>query len=112
MALTLRLDVFAKANHHLDLDRQLGCSAFEGAFGDIVRHTIKLEHDPTRPGEYRPQLVTVEGTSHSSLQNAILYKEAPKKEAFTCSIGRNTKPKIDPLNKKMPIEKKRIDRRM
>lgn len=53
---------------------------------NIIFMTYRLEHDPTRPGEYRPKLVTVEGTSHSSLQNAILYKEAPKKEAFTARI--------------------------
>ena len=53
---------------------------------NIIFMTYRLEHDPTRPGEYRPRLVTVEGTSHSSLQNAILYKEAPKKEAFTARI--------------------------
>lgn len=53
---------------------------------NIIFMTYRLEHDPARPGEYRPKLVTVEGTSHSSLQNAILYKEAPKKEAFTARI--------------------------
>ena len=53
---------------------------------NIIFMTYRLEHDPTRQGEYRPKLVTVEGTSHSSLQNAILYKEAPKKEAFTARI--------------------------
>lgn len=53
---------------------------------NIIFMTYRLAHDPDRPGEYRPQLVTVEGTSHSSLQNAILYKEAPKKEAFTARI--------------------------
>lgn len=56
---------------------------------NIIFMTYRLEHDPTRPGEYRPKLVTVEGTSHSSLQNAILYKEAPKKEAFTAQIKRS-----------------------
>ncbi len=39
--------------------------------------------------EYRPKLVTVEGTSHSSLQNAILYKEAPSREAFAAQIKRS-----------------------
>ncbi len=53
---------------------------------NIIFMTYRLEHDPTRPGEYRPTLVTVEGTSHSSLQNAILYKEPPKKEDFTARI--------------------------
>ena len=56
---------------------------------NIIFMTYRLEHDPTRPGEYRPQLVTVEGTSHSSLQNAILYKDAPLKEAFCTQIKRS-----------------------
>lgn len=56
---------------------------------NIIFMTYRLEHDPDRPGEYRPRLVTVEGTSHSSLQNAILYKEAPQKEAFTAQIKRS-----------------------
>lgn len=56
---------------------------------NIIFMTYRLEHDPDRPGEYRPRLVTVEGTSHSSLQNAILYKEAPQKEAFCEQIKRS-----------------------
>jgi hypothetical protein len=56
---------------------------------NIIFMTYRLEDDPTRPGEFRPQLVTVEGTSHSNLQNAILYKEAPQKEAFTSQIKRS-----------------------
>lgn len=56
---------------------------------NIVFMTYCLEVDPMRVGEYRPRLVTVEGTSHSNLQNAILYKEAPLKEAFTSQIKRS-----------------------
>lgn len=56
---------------------------------NIIFMTYCLEADPTRAGEYRPKLVTVEGTSHSNLQNAILYKEAPQKEAFTAQIKRS-----------------------
>jgi hypothetical protein len=56
---------------------------------NIIFMTYCLEQDPARAGEYRPRLVTVEGTSHSSLQNAILYKEAPQKEAFTTQIKRS-----------------------
>jgi hypothetical protein len=56
---------------------------------NIIFMTYRLEHDPTRSGEYRPRLVTVEGTSHSSLQAAIMYKDAPKKEAFTAQITRS-----------------------
>lgn len=53
---------------------------------NIIFMTYRLEKDPTRPGEYRPQLVTVEGTSHTNLQNAILYKEPPQRDAFTTQI--------------------------
>lgn len=56
---------------------------------NIIFMTYRLESDPTRPGEFRPALVTVEGTSHSSLQNAILYKEAPQRDAFTTQIKRS-----------------------
>lgn len=66
------------------------CSAdVTGPQVNIVFMTYRLEVDPTRPGEYRPRLVTVEGTSHSNLQNAILYKEAPHKAAFTSQIKRS-----------------------
>lgn len=53
---------------------------------NIIFMTYRLEHDPDRPGEYRPRLVTVEGTSHSNLQNAILYKQAPPRDDFTARI--------------------------
>ena len=53
---------------------------------NIIFMTYRLEDDPARPGEYRPRLVTVEGTSHSNLQNAILYRDAPSKDAFTARI--------------------------
>ncbi len=53
---------------------------------NIIFMTYRLEHDPTRPGEYRPRLVTVEGTSHTNLQNAILYKEPPQRADFTARI--------------------------
>jgi hypothetical protein len=56
---------------------------------NIIFMTYRLEHDTARPGEYRPQLVRVEGTSHASLQQAILYKQAPGKEAFTARIKRS-----------------------
>ena len=56
---------------------------------NIIFMTYRLEDDPMRPGEFRPALVTVEGTSHSSLQNAILYRDAPAKDAFTAQIKRS-----------------------
>lgn len=56
---------------------------------NIIFMTYCLEDDPTRCGEFRPRLVTVEGTSHSSLQNAIMYADAPNKDAFTNQIKRS-----------------------
>lgn len=56
---------------------------------NIIFMTYRLEHDPTRPGEYRPKLITVEGTSHSSLQSAMMYQDAPGKEAFTAQIKKS-----------------------
>jgi hypothetical protein len=56
---------------------------------NIVFMTYRLEADPTRPGEFRPALVTVEGTSHSSLQNAMMYQDAPAKDAFAGQIKRS-----------------------
>lgn len=56
---------------------------------NIIFMTYCLEADPARPGEYRPRLVTVEGTSHSNLQNAILYKDPPERLAFTAQIKRS-----------------------
>jgi Restriction endonuclease NotI len=56
---------------------------------NIVFMTYRLENDPLRPGEFRPALVRVEGTSHSSLQNAILYRDAPAKGEFTEQIKRS-----------------------
>jgi hypothetical protein len=61
-------------------------SDVQSAQVNIIFMTYRLESDPARPGDYRPVLATVEGTSHSSLQNAILYKEAPQREAFTDRI--------------------------
>ncbi|MFY2823483.1 NotI family restriction endonuclease [Ruegeria sp. MALMAid1280] len=53
---------------------------------NIVFMTYVFENDPERPGQFRPQLKRVEGTSHANLQQAILYKEAPSKEAFKGKI--------------------------
>jgi hypothetical protein len=61
----------------------------KGPTVNIIFMTYRFEHDPTRAGEYRPQLVRVEGTSHSNLQAAIMYKDAPLKEAFAAQIKRS-----------------------
>ena len=53
---------------------------------NIIFMTYTLEEDPNRAGEYRPVLVAVEGTSHSNLQQAMLYKEPPSKQEFTKCI--------------------------
>ena len=57
--------------------------------------TYRLEIDPNQPGRYKPRLVTVEGTSHSSLQSAIMYKEAPLKETFCNQIKKSLVRSVD-----------------
>lgn len=54
---------------------------------NIVFMTYVFEDDPDRPGQFRPKLARVEGTSHANLQQAILYKEAPSKDAFKGKIS-------------------------
>lgn len=54
---------------------------------NVVFMTYVFDDDPERPGQFLPRLKRVEGTSHSNLQAAILYKEAPTKEAFKQRIG-------------------------
>jgi hypothetical protein len=56
---------------------------------NIVFMSYRLDPDPLDPFQYRPRLVTVEGTSHANLQNAILYKEAPDISAFSAQILRS-----------------------
>jgi hypothetical protein len=53
---------------------------------NIVFMTYVFEDDPVQPGQFRPKLKRVEGTSHANLQAAILYKEAPSKDAFKGKI--------------------------
>jgi hypothetical protein len=62
---------------------------------NIIFMTYRLEDDPDRAGEYRPVLARVEGTSHSNLQNAILYHEAPQKDAFGAQIKRSLARAVD-----------------
>lgn len=56
---------------------------------NIIFMSYRLDPNPARPGEYHPKLVRVEGTSHSSLQSAIMYKDAPKRKVFTEQIKRS-----------------------
>src|SRR3546814_10156863 len=53
---------------------------------NIIFMTYRLEADADRPGEFKPVLVNVEGTSHTNLQNAIMYKDPPQRSAFTAQI--------------------------
>jgi hypothetical protein len=56
---------------------------------NIIFMTYRFENDASRPGQFRPVLTTVEGTSHASLQAAILYKDAPSRDAFCTQIQRS-----------------------
>lgn len=56
---------------------------------NIIFMTYRLENDPERPGQFKPSLATVEGTSHSALSQAILYKEAPSRDQFCNQIKRS-----------------------
>ncbi|POF61298.1 NotI family restriction endonuclease [Novacetimonas maltaceti] len=53
---------------------------------NIIFMTYRLEKDPDKVGEYKPVLVNVEGTSHTNLQNAIMYKDPPQRSAFIDQI--------------------------
>lgn len=56
---------------------------------NIIFMTYRFDDDKTKPGQFTPVLTTVEGTSHSSLQSAILYKEPPSREKFCSQIQRS-----------------------
>jgi hypothetical protein len=56
---------------------------------NIIFMTYRYEPDSERPLVQRLVLDKVEGTSHSNLQQAVLYKEAPSKEAFCAQIKRS-----------------------
>ncbi len=49
---------------------------------NIIFLTYRFENDPERPGQFKPVLATVEGTSHANLQQAVLYKDPPSRDAF------------------------------
>ena len=55
---------------------------------NIIFMAYRYEDDPTNLGAQRLVLDTVEGTSHANLQQAVLYKQAPSREAFCNSIQR------------------------
>lgn len=58
---------------------------------DIIFMTYRFEDDPARPGEFKPVLATVEGTAHSSLLNAMMYKQPPARDEFLECIRRSIK---------------------
>ena len=54
----------------------------KGSTINIIFMIYRFEDDPANPGAQRLVLDQVEGTSHANLQQAVLYKEAPDREAF------------------------------
>lgn len=56
---------------------------------NIIFMIYRFEDDPENPGMQRFVLSKVEGTSHANLQQAVLYKEAPAREAFCERIQRS-----------------------
>ena len=49
---------------------------------NIIFMAYRFEDDPSDAGQQRLVLDTVEGTSHANLQQAVLYTEAPSRDAF------------------------------
>ena len=60
----------------------------KGASVNIIFMAYRYDDDPTNPGAQRFILDKVEGTSHANLQQAVLYKAAPSREAFCRQIER------------------------
>ena len=56
---------------------------------NIIFMAYRYENDPDNAGAQRLVLDTVEGTSHANLQQAVLYKEAPSRDAFCEQIKRS-----------------------
>ena len=56
---------------------------------NIIFMVYRYEDDPNSAGAQRLVLDTVEGTSHANLQQAVLYKEAPSRDAFCEQIKRS-----------------------
>lgn len=49
---------------------------------NIIFMSYKFEDDPSNPARKKLVLDKVEGTHHTNLQNAVLYKSAPAREEF------------------------------
>src|ERR1039457_1744728 len=58
---------------------------------NIIFVTYRYEADPSNFGSHRMVLDTVEGTSHSNLQQAVLDKAARSRDAFCDQIKRSLK---------------------
>lgn len=56
---------------------------------NIIFLTYRYKEDASTPGEMQFVVDQVEGTSHSNLQNAVLYKSAPDRDAFCKRIIRS-----------------------
>ena len=56
---------------------------------NIIFMAYRYEDDPNDVGAQRLVLDKVEGTSHANLQQAVLYKEAPSRDAFCQQIKRS-----------------------
>ena len=56
---------------------------------NIIFMAYRYEEDPDGDGGQRLVLDRVEGTSHANLQQAVLYKEAPSRDAFCQQIKRS-----------------------
>ena len=61
----------------------------KGGAVNIIFMAYRYEDDPDGGGAQRLVLDTVEGTSHANLQQAVLYKEAPSRDAFCEQIKRS-----------------------
>ena len=61
----------------------------KGSTVNIIFMAYRYEDDPDHDVAQRLVLDTVEGTSHANLQQAVLYKEAPSRDAFCEQIKRS-----------------------
>ena len=62
---------------------------------NIIFMTYRYDDDPNAAGAQRLVLDTVEGTSHASLQQAVIYKKVPSRDAFCQQIRRSLSRSID-----------------
>lgn len=56
---------------------------------NVIFMAYRYEEDPRNVGAQRLVLDKVEGTSHANLQQAVLYKDAPPRDAFCKQIERS-----------------------